>query len=64
MTPDEIRRPSLAMLRAHLELYGAEGIMESATHLSDDERAQLEADCRRVRKAQRYPKRRNGKGRR
>lgn len=64
MTPDEIRHPTLAMLRQHLELYGAEGIMESATHLSDEERSTLEADCRRARKAQRYPKRRNGKGRR
>lgn len=58
MTPEEIRRPTIAMLRAHLAAYGAEGIMESAGHLSEEDQAALERDCRAARKAHRLSKRR------
>jgi hypothetical protein len=64
MTPEEIRRPPLKSLLAHCELYGPEGIMESAAHLSEAELVTLDKACRAARKATRYPKRRNGKGRR
>ena len=56
-------QPTLADLRRHLAAYGPEGIVESATHLPDEERTELEAEVRKARKAIRYPKRRNGKGR-
>lgn len=50
--------PTLAQLRAHMDAYGPDGIMESAQHLSEDDQAALEQDCKRARKAQRFPKRR------
>lgn len=56
--------PTLEQLQAHLDAYGPEGIMDSAAHLSEAELVTLDAACKRARKAQRFPKRRIGRGRR
>lgn len=37
-----MRNPSLEALLGHLERYGKDGIMESANHLPDEERAELQ----------------------
>jgi hypothetical protein len=44
------RGPTLAQLLIHLERYGPEGILEAASHLSEDEHAQLATACRKANK--------------
>lgn len=49
-------QPALDDLLRHLFKFGPDGILESAGHLSDEERRQLDQEVRYARKTVRYAK--------
>lgn len=46
-----MRNPTLEALISHLEKYGKDGIMESANHLSDEEKIKLQKEVNKHKKA-------------